>query len=148
MDLNQLVVRAQRGEADAFEELVRNTTRLVFARCVLETGDPQRAEDLVQETFLTAFRSIRQLKTPDTFRAWLLRIAQNACIDAHRHDARLRRSPPPRIGADALDGDAAPAKDDAVVHGESRERVLAILRSLPDDYRMPLTLRFLGGADF
>ena len=148
MDLGELVVRAQRGEADAFEELVRTTTRLVFARCVLETGDPQRAEDLVQETYFTAYRSLRQLKSPDTFRAWLLRIAQNACIDAHRRDARLRRTPPPRAGADALDAVAAPAKEDAIVQGESRDRVLAILRSLPEDYRLPLTLRYLGGADF
>jgi RNA polymerase sigma-70 factor (ECF subfamily) len=142
-----LVDRARRGEADAFEELVRRTSRLVFARCVLETGDPQRAEDLAQETFLSAWRSIRKLKDSSGFRSWLLRIAQNACIDAHRRDGRLRRSPPPAASPEALDQVATPSPiPDA--GGESRDQALAILRSLPEEYRVPLTLRYLGGADF
>ena len=143
----ELVDRARRGEADAFEELVRRSSRMVFARCVLETGDPQRAEDLTQETFLSAWRSIRKLKDATGFRAWLLRIAQNACIDAHRRGGRLRRSPPPAAGPEALEtvADAASLPESG---GESRDRALAILRSLPDEYRVPLTLRYLGGADF
>ena len=146
MDIDELAGRARRGEADAFEELVRQTSRMVFARCVLETGDPQKAEDLTQETFLAAWRSIKSLKEPSGFRGWLLRIAQNACIDAHRRDARLRRTPPAVAGTDALAGvpAAAPGPDT----GESRDRALAILRSLPEEYRLPLTLRYLGGADF
>ena len=79
------------------------------------------------------------------FRGWLLRIAQNLCIDARRRDARLRRTPPAASGPEALDSVAVPAVPDT---GESRERALAILRSLPDEYRLPLTLRYLGGADF
>ncbi len=145
MDIDDLAGRARRGEADAFEELVRHTSRMVFARCVLETGDPQRAEDLTQETFLAAWRSIRTLKEPSGFRGWLLRIAQNACIDAHRRDARQRRTPPGSSGPEVLEGVAATASPDT---GESRERALAILRSLPEEYRLPLTLRYLGGADF
>ena len=123
---------------------------MVFARCVLETGDPQRAEDLVQETFFSAWRSIRSLQDPAGFRGWLLRIAQNACIDAHRRDARLRRTPPAMAGGDALESvaDGSPALDSAAAQGESRDRALAVLRSLPDEYRLPLTLRYLGGADF
>ena len=56
-----LVRRARSGDRAAFEELVRRTSRLVFARLYLETGDSHRAEDLLQETLLTAFRSIREL---------------------------------------------------------------------------------------
>jgi len=157
VDIDELAGRARRGEADAFEELVRRTSRMVFARCVLETGDPQRAEDLTQETFLAAWRSIRTLKEPAGFQGWLLRIAQNACIDARRRDARLRRTPPALKGSaahpsgpgasgpDVLEGVAVADKPDT---GESRERALAILRSLPEEYRLPLTLRYLGGADF
>ena len=145
MDERELVESARRGAPDAFEELVRRTSRMVFARCALEMGDPQRAEDLTQETFLAAWRSIRSLKEAGGFRGWLLRIAQNACIDARRRDARLRRTPPAAAGVDALDAIPAPALPDT---GESRERALAILRSLPEEYRLPLTLRYLGGADF
>lgn len=139
------VDRARRGEADAFEELVRRTSRMVFARCALEMGDPQRAEDLTQETFLSAWRSIRELKDSAGFRGWLLRIAQNACIDARRRELRLRRTPPGTAAADSLEKVAAAAPGDS---RESREQALAILRSLPEEYRLPLTLRYLGGADF
>ena len=61
-----LVRRAREGDVPAFEELVRRTTRLVYSRLYLETGDPHQAEDLVQETYLRAYRSIRQVTEPQT----------------------------------------------------------------------------------
>ena len=59
--LDALVAAAQRGDRQAFEELVRRTARLLFARAYLDTGDNNRAEDLVQETLLSAWRSVRQV---------------------------------------------------------------------------------------
>src|ERR1700730_19370902 len=79
-----LVRSARAGDRAAFEELVRRTSRLVFARLYLETGDTHTAEDLLQETLLTAFRSLSGLLNPKTFRSWLLTIAQNVAIDAAR----------------------------------------------------------------
>jgi RNA polymerase sigma-70 factor (ECF subfamily) len=145
-----LIRRAQQGDRTLFEEIVRRTSQLVFARVCLETGDPQRAEDLVQETYLTAFRSIRQLVDPRGLRGWLTTIAQTVCIDAYRRDNRQRRQAPPRTGSDALDriSDGATGPDEAMARGETSEQVLSILRSLPEEYRAPLTLRYLGGADF
>ena len=58
-----LVLRARTGDRAAFEELVRRTSRLVFARLYLDTGSAHRAEDLLQETLLLAFRSVRRLAT-------------------------------------------------------------------------------------
>src|SRR5713101_9080933 len=86
-----LVRRAQSGDRAAFEELVRRTSRLVFARLYLETGNTHQAEDLLQETLLTAYRSFGQLTEPAKFRAWLLRIAQNQAIDAARREQRHKR---------------------------------------------------------
>src|SRR5687767_676339 len=75
-----LVMRARDGDRPAFEELVRRTSRLVFARLYLDTGRADRAEDLVQETYLLAFRSMRRLVDPAGFRSWLLTIAHNVLI--------------------------------------------------------------------
>src|SRR4051812_20706348 len=86
-----LVNRARGGDRLAFEELIRRTGKLVFARLYLETGDAHEAEDLAQETFLIAFRRIRQLDDPKTFRPWLMSIAHSALIDAVRHRARRKR---------------------------------------------------------
>jgi RNA polymerase sigma-70 factor (ECF subfamily) len=145
----ELVRQAQGGDRTAFEELVRRTSRLAFARLFLETGDAHRAEDLLQETLLSAYRSLGQLSDPAGFRPWLLTIAQNVLIDAARREARLKRAAPPRSDAPlaALPARAPPPEEEAQ-RTELRERVLAVLRSLPEEYRLPLTLRYLAGADY
>jgi RNA polymerase sigma-70 factor (ECF subfamily) len=145
-----LVIRAQAGDRAAFEELVRRTSRLLFARLYLETGDTHRAEDLVQETWLRAYRSFRSLSFPGKLRTWLLTLAQNVLNDDARGAARLKRSAPTRAGPEALTnhpGPAAPPEEEAS-RAELRQRALAVLRSLPEDYRLPLTLRYIAGADY
>lgn len=143
-----LVTRAQTGDRDAFEELVRRTSRLVYARLYLETGDSHQAEDLLQEAFLTAFRTIRQLTQPDKFRPWLLRIAQNAAIDASRRVGRKKRTPELEELKRRQDAQAAPGPAEQAEKDELREKMLAILRTLPEEYRLPLTLRYLVGVDY
>ena len=89
-----LVLRARDGDRAAFEELVRRTSRLVFARLYLDTGRTHRADDLLQETYLLAFRSLRGLTNPAGFRPWLLSIAHNVLIDDARRLARQKRAAP------------------------------------------------------
>jgi RNA polymerase sigma-70 factor (ECF subfamily) len=144
-----LVRKAQGGDGPSFEELVRRTSRLAFARLYLETGDAHRAEDLLQETLLLAYRSLGQLTDPGGFRPWLLAIAQNVLLSAARRDARLKRAAPPRADTPlaAVPANVPPPEEQAQ-RAEQRERVLAVLRSLPEEYRLPLTLRYLAGADY
>jgi RNA polymerase sigma-70 factor (ECF subfamily) len=144
-----LVRNARTGDRAAFEELVRRTSRLVFARLYLETGDAHRAEDLLQETLLVAFRSLRQLEDVNGFRSWLLKIAQNVAIDAARRDQRQKRAAPSMSG-DVLNQVASrtPGPAEEAQRQELRGQVLAILRSLPEEYRLPLTLRYIGDADY
>jgi RNA polymerase sigma-70 factor (ECF subfamily) len=145
-----LVVQAQGGDRTAFEELVRRTSRLVFARLYLDTGDAHLAEDLLQETLLRAFHALGQLHDPATLRSWLLRIAQNVLTDSVRRDARRKRAAPPRAGPDALANLPSfhPSPAEEAAHAEEREQLLAVLRSLPEEYRVPLTLRYIAGADY
>jgi RNA polymerase sigma-70 factor, ECF subfamily len=143
-----LVERAQSGDRTAFEELVRRTSRLVYARLYLETGDSHQAEDLLQETLLTAFRTINQLTQTEKFRPWILRIAQNAAIDAARKNGRKKRTPEfdeLKLRQDAL---VVMRPDEEAEQTEMKQKVLAVLRTLPEEYRLPLTLRFLVGADY
>jgi RNA polymerase sigma-70 factor (ECF subfamily) len=145
-----LVRQARSGDRAAFEELVRRTSRLVFARLYLETGDSHRAEDLLQETLLIAFRSLGKLTEPKAFRTWLLTIAQNVCTDAVRRELRQKRGGSVQSGSAALAGveDKTPRPEEQAVRREMRAQVLAVLRSLPEEYRLPLTLRYLTGADY
>lgn len=145
----EIVRRALSGDRSAFEEMVRRTSGLVYARLYLECGDRHRAEDLLQETLLVAYRSLRQLADPRNFRGWLLTIAQNTAIDAARKQTRLKRHAP-HAPAVALAGVAGIglAPDEEAEREEERQQVLSVLRSLPEEYRLPLTLRYIGGADY
>ena len=144
-----LVLKSQRGDRQAFEELVRRTARLVFSRLYLETGDLHRAEDLVQETFLVAWRKVRQVTDPTGFRPWLFSISHSAVIDSLRREARKKRSGSRQDNGVLLRiADPREAPDAPAQREETRQQVLSLLRSLPEEYRLPLTLRYIGGADY
>ena len=129
---------------------MRRTSRLVFGRLSVETGDVHRAEDLLQETLLIAFRRPPQLTDPDAFRPWLLTIAQNVVIDAVRRDKRKRRSGSLSTGNNALNQvpDDSPGPSEQLENSEMRDQFLAVLRSIPEQYRDPLTLRYESGSDY
>jgi RNA polymerase sigma-70 factor (ECF subfamily) len=145
-----LVAASRRGDRQAFEELVRRTARLVYARAYLETGDVHRAEDLVQETFLTAWRKIAQLERDDGFRPWLMSILHSAVIDAARRDNRKKRKRGERADGEAMLrlADESPRPDESAETREERQRALSVLRSLPGEYQQVLMLRYLAGADY
>jgi RNA polymerase sigma-70 factor (ECF subfamily) len=144
-----LVRKARQGDREAFEEIVRRTSRLVFARLYLETGDNHRAEDLLQETWLRAFRALGELKDAGNLRPWLLTIAHHALTDAVRGDlAKKRTAGRAEPEALACHPDPKPLPAEEAERAEQRGRVLAALRSLPEDYRLPLTLRYISGADY
>jgi RNA polymerase sigma-70 factor, ECF subfamily len=146
-----LVRKSVMGDRASFEELVRRTARLVFSRVFLEVGDVHRAEDLVQETFFIAWKSIRQVTEASGFRSWLFTIAHSVVVDAARRDSRKKRaSPKNREDADVIGTIAAaePGPGAAAERNEEQEKVLSVLRSLPEEYREPLMLRYIGGADY
>ncbi len=102
-------------------------------------GDRDLAQDVFQQTFLRAFRAYGRLPTEANHRAWLYKIASNACHDAHRQRAR---SPLP------LDESvAAPDRLDSSTHVLAQE-VAAFVRSLPARQRRSVVLRKFQGMDY
>ena len=144
-----LVIRSRKGDRTAFEELVRRTSRLVYAHLLLEIGDAHRVEDLVQETYLNAYRAIETMSDASGFRAWLLKIAHSVLVDFMRRSGRKKRAGK-HAAPEALDQVAGESPDPAqeCEQTEARARALEILRTLPEEYRQPLMLRYLGGADY
>ena len=91
--LNQSTLSAAlSGDASAFEALTEQYRRELFTHCYRMVGSLEDAEDLVQETLLRAWRRLSTYEGRATFRAWLYKIATNACLDAL--DRRPRRGLP------------------------------------------------------
>ena len=142
-----IVAAATGGDRAAFSELARRHRRELQAHCYRMLGSSEDPEDLVQETFLRAWRSRASFRGDASFRAWLYRIATNAC-----HDALQRRSrrPQPAGGSDGGPLEEIEATDAgpeaAVVSKETTELALTVaIRHLPPKQRTALVLRGVLG---
>jgi RNA polymerase sigma-70 factor, ECF subfamily len=80
----ELVTRAGRGDAGAFEDLYRLHVGRVYGLCLRMTGHPESAEDLTQDTFVNAWRSLPGYEGRSSFSTWLHRIAVNAVLARRR----------------------------------------------------------------
>jgi RNA polymerase sigma-70 factor (ECF subfamily) len=139
-----LVAQARAGDRGAFEDLVRLHADRLYAVVLRVSGDPHEAEEVVQETFLRAWRNIRRFQGRSQFFTWLYRIGVN---EARRSQERRRTRPQSAPLADAEtqvpDERQAPAAR-AEAHELQRALEAAIL-ALPLDYRMALVLRDVEG---
>ena len=140
----QLVARAQAGDVQAVEALVRRYERWVFTLTLRMLGNRAEAEDLAQETFLKVYRYRACLREPEKFPAWLLAIARNAARDRRR---RRQETPAPLPAAAATpDPQARPPGWWTERLELGRELDLAVA-GLPDRQRLAVTLRYLDGLD-
>jgi RNA polymerase sigma-70 factor (ECF subfamily) len=90
--LTAAALRARRGDADAAAEFVRGTQTDVWRLCA-HLGSRDTADDLTQETYARAFRSLHRFAARSSARTWLLSIARRVCADAVRSAVRARSVP-------------------------------------------------------
>ncbi len=110
-----LIERARRGDAEAFEVLVREGMPTVYRRALAILGSEADARDAAQETFVAAWRELPRLREPERYDAWLARIALNACRMALRRRGRVREiEVPARFDPPAPDRVGGIADADAV----------------------------------
>jgi RNA polymerase sigma-70 factor, ECF subfamily len=145
-----LVEAAAAGSRDAFDELVRRHQAAIVSLVRALTAGRGDPEDVAQEVFVRAWRSLRGFRGDSTFRTWLHTVAINVVRTSQSRNARLLRVFLPAGGRDP---DAAPPDrasgeepvDSALARRQMVERALA---ALPDDLRVAVTLRDLQGLDY
>jgi RNA polymerase sigma-70 factor (ECF subfamily) len=143
------VALARDGDSEAFRALVERHGRAVYRLAHRMTGTSQDAEDVVQETFLKAYRQLSRFESRANFSTWLHRIAVNCSIDL------IRARPHREAGHDAADleqfgtdasqdaGHASPER--LMLSSEVQERVNTAMSALSQMERAAFVLRHFEG---
>jgi len=136
-----LIEAAQAGDLDAFEVLVRRHQRPVYRLALRMLGSASDAEDVAQETFVQAWRSIGRFRGSSSLGTWLYRIATNRCLDLLAADR-------PTEPLDAELGDQLGDPVTALAQRERLRSVMAGLHALSGDQRAALVLREFEGLRY
>jgi RNA polymerase sigma-70 factor (ECF subfamily) len=150
----ELVALAQAGDRDAVQQLLERYERRLLSVIVGMVRNPEDAREILQETFVRAFRSLENFKGESSFYTWIYRIAMNLAIDHQRRGGKR-----PLVEFD----EAVGVKEDAVGDGSanlgidpfksvrSRElgrKIFEAIESLTPDHRAVILLREIDGLSY
>jgi RNA polymerase sigma-70 factor (ECF subfamily) len=136
----QLVERARRGDAEAFEALVRRHYRAAYAVALGVLGSAMDAEDVCQEALVRAIERIDEIRQPERFLSWLLQIVRNRARNYHSY-RKVRSAAPLEAVTTAGDDDTARRAEQA----ELRERLESALAELSETQREIVLLHDMEG---
>ncbi len=138
---------AQGGDRGAMDVLLRRHHERIWAICRRLAGNDADAADATQEAMLLIVRRIGTFDGRSQFTTWAHRVATNACLDELRRRKRRPAAPLPDDGAEGVRATPDPGQpvDDAV---SDRLAIDVALAALPEDFRVPIVLRDLGGHDY
>ncbi len=137
-----LVERALAGEGSAFEELVRRYHAKVYRLAFRLMRDPEKAQDVLQETFLTVHRKLASFRFESAFGTWLYRVAYNTALMRLRKERSEPEAPlDDSAAADPASTDLDEGADEILARRESLERIRAAVDRLPESYRTVILLR-------
>jgi RNA polymerase sigma-70 factor, ECF subfamily len=142
-----VLARARQGDSDAFRVLVERHSRNAFRLAHRLTGNEQDAEDVVQESFIRAYRQLGRFESRANFGTWLYRIVANCSVDL----IRVRQSRRDQSRAESLDeaadiaSNAAPGPERLARSAEIERHVASALSQLSPLERAAFTLRHYEG---
>ena len=149
----QIVRRVLQGDVNAFEKLVTEYEKAVYAIALRMTGNAEDAADMTQETFIKAYNSLQSFRGDSKFSVWLYRIASNVCLDFLRSRSR---KPTVSLSVEDDEGeeteldiaDESQSPELLLERGLTRDAVRRGLEALPPDYRQILLLREIQGLSY
>jgi RNA polymerase sigma-70 factor, ECF subfamily len=136
-----LVRRAGTGDESAFQLLVERHSRSVYRLAFRITGNAQDAEDVVQETFVRAFRQLGRFESRSNFATWLYRIGFNCAIDLTRVRRHRESGEAPEVLDQHAGPEVAPSGETRVFAGQVGTRVRQALAELSAQERTAFVMR-------
>ncbi|MDX9972770.1 MAG: sigma-70 family RNA polymerase sigma factor [FCB group bacterium] len=144
MDEAEIVTQSLRGDTEAFGRLVTRYQGAVYATAFYYVGRYGTAEDIAQEAFLAAYRSLPQLKNPTRFGPWLREITCRTAANWLRRNAkRLRHETPLPFRQTVNIEDLREGPGGRLERSERYAHVQRAIDTLPERYRLPVILRYL-----
>jgi RNA polymerase sigma-70 factor (ECF subfamily) len=139
---DDLILRAAKGDQNAMKELYRLYSKAMFNTALRIVSDRMEAEDVLQESFISAFKNLNNYRAESTFGAWLKKIVVNRSLNAIRS----------RITFEASDtlADLQLSEPDRLEENRfpfTIQQVIQALNQLADGYRTVFSLFFLEGYD-
>ena len=139
----QLVRKSQQDDERAFGELVSRYESKVYSLALKMLRNPEDAEDVLQDTFLRAYRGIKSFKGNSTFSTWIYRITANSAL------MRLRKRQLPTVSIDDADereapiniADWAPGPVEQMLNQETQAAMTEAIEALPPEFRQVFVLR-------
>jgi RNA polymerase sigma-70 factor (ECF subfamily) len=145
----EILRRIRKGEPEAFEILVARYKNRVFGILTHYERDAQKVEDLAQDTFLKAWRNLKQYRAKSPFEHWLSRIASNVARDhLRRIQRRIRETSFEDMGEDAIDWLSTGNINRQLKVSEARQLLEYAMQALTPASRIVLTMREIEGRSW
>ena len=142
---NTLIYRARAGDEGAFADLMREYYRFVYTIVIRIVDNPHDAEEVVQDTFLNAYRGLTQLEDAVKFKSWLAEIARN-CARQWVRKRRINTVSLDEVGEGVLQTQDSP--DEQLARLEQRELIRRTMETLPQKDRDIARAFYLEGASY
>lgn len=146
MEESRLIQRASDGDAASFNALMGMHERRMYAVALRMCGNPEDAQDCLQEAMLRVYRAISGFKAQSSFSTWVYRITMNTCLD----ELRKRKNRPSASLDGLLDAgwspaDPAESPEGHAMRREVRQNLQQFMEELPEDMRAAVVLRDVQG---
>jgi len=139
-----IIDRILQGDAHLYGEIINAYKSAVFSMCYRMVYQRQEAEDLSQEVFLKAYRSLGKYNREMKFSTWILSITRNTCIDYLRK-ARGDRVP---LEEGIKTREVPISAEEAYLYKEQKREIEEAIRSLPEEYRLLILLYHQQGLSY
>jgi len=150
MEEQEFISRSQEGDVEAFNQLVEHYQRLVYNLALRMLGNADMAEDAAQDTFFSAYKAVGKFRG-GSFKAWILRIAANACHDRMRAARRARASSLDNLieeSGDFIADNDAESPEDYALRRELGRFLNEGLAYLTEDQRLVVILCDIQGLSY